>query len=531
GKVVGGSSAINSMIWQRASEVEYDNWETVFQNPGWNFKGLEPYFKKVEDWTPPEILFPEQHYDPALATEHGKAGPIDVSYDTFLTGVDVPSVAAANSLGVPTNSNPDGGNVTYISLTARSVDPARGIRSYAGNSYYQPVQNRTNLKLLSNATVLKVDFAKKGKKGAIVATGVEYAVGGKNYTVSVGKEVILAAGSLKTPQVLELSGIGNKTILNSLGIDVIIDFPQIGENFQDHPVTLLEFKVKNDVLTLDRLNYNQTYAQEQQELYNTNATGALTFTEAVIGPLPLQRTVNESTFNAMLSGLNVSLAAQGSQTPIQKAQYAALTKLVTGGEVGWFELTVVPSGGVAGPAENNTNYLTSVAIELHPFGRGFVHVNTTDPYAQPVIDPKFLEIPFDAEVLVHGSQWVRKWMETQPIAGLIDSELLPSLNVTSDAQWDSYIRTVVRTTNHPLGTTAMASRELGGVVGPDLKVYGLNNVRVVDAGIIPMTLGVAIQSTVYAVAEKVSLCGCLPFTTAHAVTLQAADIVKEAYNI
>ncbi|KAI0061339.1 alcohol oxidase [Artomyces pyxidatus] len=512
GKVVGGSSAINSMIWQRASDVDYDNWNTVFQNgPGWSAQGLEPYFKRVESWTEPELLFPGQQRDPALANEHGTNGPISVSYDTFLTDIEVPSVAAANSIGIPTNSNPDGGNETFIALTARSVDPKTGLRSYAGNAYYQTAIGRPNLKLLSQAVVSKINFSKSGKSG-IVATGVNYIVGGKTYTVNVEKEVILAAGSLKTPQILELSGVGNKTILSNLGIDVVLDFPQIGENLQDHPVTLLDFKVKDDVLTLDRLNYNQTYSFEQQVLYNTSASGAMSYTEAVVGPLPLQKTVDSSTFDAMFSNLTATLATQ-QQTPIQKVQYAALESMVKSGAVGWFELTVVPSGGVASTAANGSNYLTSVAIELHPFGRGYVHINSTDPTVQPVIDPKFLEIPWDAEVLVHGSQWVRKWMQSEPIAGLLEGEITPSLNVQSDEEWDAYVRTAVRTTNHPLGTTAMASRALGGVVDPNLKVYGLANVRVVDAGIIPMTIGVAIQSTIYAMAEK------------------AADLVKSTYGI
>ncbi|KAI0061360.1 alcohol oxidase [Artomyces pyxidatus] len=536
GKVVGGSSAINSMIWQRASDVDYDNWNTVFQNgPGWSAQGLEPYFKRVESWTEPELLFPGQQRDPALATAHGTNGPISVSYDTFLTDIEVPSVAAANSIGIPTNSNPDGGNETFIALTARSVDPKTGLRSYAGNAYYQTAIGRPNLKLLSQAVVSKINFSKSGKSG-IVATGVNYIVGGKTYTVSVEKEVILAAGSLKTPQILELSGVGNKTILSNLGIDVLLDFPQIGENLQDHPVTLLDFKVKDDVLTLDRLNYNQTYSYEQQVLYNTSASGAMSYTEAVVGPLPLQKTVNSSTFDAMFSNLTATLATQ-QQTPIQKVQYAALESMVKSGAVGWFELTVVPSGGVASTAANGSNYLTSVAIELdvlsspaslrtwlcsmwlgtstfyHRLTSAGQHINSTDPTAQPVIDPKFLEIPWDAEVLVHGSQWVRKWMQSEPIAGLLEGEVTPSLNVQSDEEWDAYVRTAVRTTNHPLGTTAMASRALGGVVDPNLKVYGLANVRVVDAGIIPMTIGVAIQSTIYAMAEK------------------AADLVKSTYGI
>ncbi|KAI0066975.1 alcohol oxidase [Artomyces pyxidatus] len=510
GKVVGGSTALNSMIWQRPSKAEYDNIGTVFGNPGWSFDNLSGYFEKIENWHAPTVLFPGQLVTNALTSEHGTGGPISVSYDTLLTDVDSPAIRAANAINVPTNSNPDGGNETYLTMTSRSVNPTTGRRSWASNGYFTPIIGRPNLKLVTGVLVTKIDFVKK--QGKIVATGVQYTANGHTYTATAGKEVILAAGSLKTPQLLELSGVGNKSLLKSLGIPVVLDLPTIGENLQDHPVALSDFQVDSNLLTLDRLNNNATYAQEQLALYNANASGIFTYTPAVVGSLPLQTAVNQSVFNSMLATLEKAIASE-STTPLQKVQYKALINMAQGGQLGWFELTIVPSGGLLSTPQPGSAYITSVVIQLHEFSRGSVHINTTDPTASPLINPNFLSLQWDVDVLAHGLQWVRKWTHTSPLGNLVEANVTPPDSVSSDAQWENYVRSTVQTTNHPIGTTAMTTQELGGVVNPRLKVYGLDNVRIVDAGVIPMTLGVAIQGTVYAIAEK------------------AADLVKQDWNI
>jgi len=189
-------------------------------------------------------------------------------------------------------------------------------------------------------------------------------------------------------------------------------------------------------------------------------------------------------------------------TPLQKVQYQHLKDLVDKGEEGWIEMVVVPSGGVLSPPRPGENYMTGVAIQQHTFGQGSVHINSTDIHDPPTIDPHIADLRWDFDVLYYGTRFIRKWIQTKPLADLIDEMISPPESLKEGGEWTKFVKSVVRTTNHPLGTTAMAPRNLGGVIDPRFKIYGLTNVRVVDTSVIPLTTGVAIQSTVYAIAEK-----------------------------
>ncbi|KAH9986609.1 hypothetical protein BJV77DRAFT_53486 [Russula vinacea] len=504
GKVLGGSSAINSMVWQRGSRADYDVWGTSLENgDDWTFEELLPFFTRSENWTAPSASTPAlfeltSAQKQALAEVHGLGGPVQITYNNFLTDLDVPaahSVVAAS--GIVPNANPDDG--TDLSMpaqgVARTVDPNTGLRSYSASAYFDAnVRARDNLHVVTNAVVSKILF--DGRR----AEAVEFQSDGKTYTVAVTKEVVLAAGSLKTPQILELSGVGNRTLLESLSIPVVLDLPEIGENLQDHPVTLSDFKLKPGVTTLDSLA-NQTFTSHHQVQFQTNKAGVFTYSVADIGTVTLQSMTTPSEFEAMRASLDKDLAERP-LTPLQKVQYKHLKELVDSGEEGWVEIVVVPSGGVLSRPQPGGNYMTGVAIQQHAFGMGSVHINSTNIHDPPVIDPRIADLRWDFDVLYYGTRFIRKWVQTKPLADFIDEMISPPASLQDDKEWAQFVKSVVRTTNHPLGTTAMAPRSLGGVVDPRLKIYGLANVRVVDASVIPLTTGVAIQSTVYAIAEK-----------------------------
>ena len=273
GKVLGGSSAINSMVWQRGSRADYDVWGTSLENgDDWTFEELLPFFTRSENWTAPSASTPAlfgltSAQKQALAEFHGSGGPVEITYNNFLTDLDIPAAhAVVAASGIVPNGNPDDGMDLSMPAqgVARTVDPNTGLRSYSASAYFGAnARARDNLHVVANAVVSKILF--DGRR----AKAVEFQSGGKTYTVSVTKEVVLAAGmivfgsfkvyaflkqcavgSLKTPQILELSGVGNRTILESLGIPVVMDLPEIGENLQDHPVTLSDFKLKPGVMTL-----------------------------------------------------------------------------------------------------------------------------------------------------------------------------------------------------------------------------------------------------------------------------------------
>jgi len=343
----------------------------------------------------------------------------------------------------------------------------------------------------------------KGKT-LYVATGVNFTSGGEQFFIKAHKEVILSAGYLKTPQLLELSGIGNKTLLSQLNITTLIDLPQVGENLQDHLLIGSDFILKEPApLTWDALRFNATLAQQQALQYATNHTGLLASTNSAFSFHPLQAFAPRSKVKALVTEA-AAHSAHTKHTPLQRAQYEIQSKWLLEGQVGQIELALVPGGGAIVtnvPIIANASYVSIVAALAHPFSRGSVHIDTTDGIASPVIDPNYLSHPFDLQALVLATQLVRKISETAPLAALIDRPSTPPANVTSDADFTSYLKAFVDTVYHPAGTAALAPRDLGGVVNNQLIVYGTLNLRVVDASIIPLHIAAHPQSTVYAIAE------------------------------
>ncbi|KAI0063317.1 alcohol oxidase [Artomyces pyxidatus] len=504
-RVLGGSSMISDVLWQRASREEYDAWGTALGNgPSWSFDGLEPYFRKAENWTaPPSVILPGAPADPqGLLQCHGQEGPVQVSYNTFYPGVIAPSVAAANVLGIKSNANPDTGDASGFATPARAVDPQTGMRSSALTAYFEPNANRPNLKVLIGAQATKVAFSTKTKKGeAKVAESVDFVVGGTTYTVKAKKEVILAAGTMKTPQLLELSGVGDKTLLKKFGIETIIDLPGVGENLLDQTYTLIDYTLKPGVPSLDDFRNNPTFMAEQQALFAASQTGALTYDTAATGSTSLQSFLSSQNITS-LSAL-IPKSSDSSLSPLQKAQYELMSEIFSGGETGWVEFLVLASGGAASVPAPDTSYATPIVFHLYPYSRGYVHIKSNDPLAAPTIDPRYFSNEFDVTTHALTTAWMRKWMETEPIASLIDKPNAPSPKDTSTLdEWKAYVRSNAVSTFHPIGTAALAPESLHGVVAPDFKVHHAANLRVVDASIIPMTFSVAPLATVFAIAEK-----------------------------
>ncbi|PBK84748.1 alcohol oxidase [Armillaria gallica] len=501
GKVLGGSSAINGLTIQRGSREDYDAWGNAFGNgPEWTFDALLPYFKRYERWHAPTLSATGDLNSDGLSAVHGTDGRISISYNNFFTGVDIPLTQAGIALGLGPTQNPDGGDDSLFPNfgASHSLDPATGNRSYAANGYYgQTERCRSNLHLLTGAVVTRIIW---DKKKATKAVGVEYAVGNDKFTVKASKEVVLSAGSLRSPQILELSGVGNKTLLESLNIPVVVDIPQLGENLQEQFIAGTDFLVRDGVVTLDALGNNATFLAEQQNLYRTNKTGAFTYLSNVNAPTPIRSLVTEDQYKTMRAALDTYLASQ-TLTPLQIVQYNLVKQFLDGGKVATSSLLVVASGGLVSTPAAGQGYISVVSSPAHPLSRGNVHINTTDPLAYPLIDSAFLTNPWDAQATINVMKFVRRWVAKSDI---IESPGTPpqAADEWSDDQWIAYLQSVLGTAHHPVGTAAMASQKLGGVVDPRFKVYGLKNVRIVDASVFPMHIGVAPSSTTYMLAEK-----------------------------
>ncbi|KAJ3734996.1 hypothetical protein DFJ43DRAFT_1037309 [Lentinula guzmanii] len=501
GKMIGGSSALNLMVWQRGSQGDYDNWSQLGIDGGWDWAGLLPYFEKTENVTTGPLDTPYNFTARAgTGSGEGVSGPLPIGYNNYYSTIEGPYAQMFYYPEIVLMITQDSGDATGFFNSAASVDPQTGNRTYSGRNYLLPNTGRSNLAVLVGAQATKIQFAQTA--GNVTATGVQFTASGVNYTVSAGKEVILSTGSLHTPQLLELSGIGDETRLSDLGIPVVIANSDVGENLQDHLTLISSFLLADpDVPTImhvaDALFSNASLAATQEEQYITNHTGFFTYTPSAVSFHPLQQFWTEDELDTALAQLQIEIDQANVSTFINN-QFQLQIDGIKQGQVAQMELFFL--AGALG--ESSTQ-----AVDISNFAS---HINTTDPLAPPQIDTAYLQFSFDKEVLVKGAQLARNLSQTAPLSSFISGPLSPSADVSDDEDFNNYIVQNVGTEWHQVGTAPLGPFGEGGVVASDLIVYGTSNLRIVDASIIPMQIGSHIQATVYAIAEK------------------AADIIKAA---
>ncbi|THH06075.1 hypothetical protein EW146_g9725, partial [Bondarzewia mesenterica] len=475
GKVLGGSSALNLLVAGRASAEEYDALEAL-GNPGWNWNGLLKYFKKSETL----------HYPPAdLATKyeigwhphfHGSDGPLQLTYPRYVWDLHKPWAQTLDRLGIPNNPEPSGGNNAGSTFIAGCVDPVSATRSYSTTAYYEPNQQRKNLVVLPQAQATRVLF--DSTASPVVATGVEYFANGSKYTAHASQEVVLSAGSLQTPQLLELSGIGDATLLKKFGIHTVVDLPAVGENL---PST---FETTDEWATSDLFRDPALRAKEM-DLYVTKKEGRFSSAHSAYAFLPLRTFCDPKTVQSMKA--EIANDPFYTTTSGLRKQIEYLTT--------WFDNPAHPQIEMiqnpqmrpgAGVAEPGKKYQTLMACNMHPLSRGSVHIQSRDPLSQPAIDPGYLRNPLDLAVLVLAVRFARQLTAAAPLSSTIVRECAPGADAQTDEQIAEFVKNTLSPVYHPVGSASMLPREDGGVVDPRLVVYGTKNLRIVDASILPL---------------------------------------------
>ncbi|KAJ3743523.1 alcohol oxidase [Lentinula detonsa] len=499
GKMLGGSSGMNFLAWERASQPEYDAWGSLVQDNTWSFQGLLPYFRKAATVFPNQTNpFPGLPPNGSTAAfnpeDEGFSGPIQIAYSDLYMDPVFPFVQSLNNIGIPTLADAEAGNTTGVENSRQSVNRAQGVRSYAATTYYCRSVNQTNFHVIMNATAFRIGFQNSSDETQLLtAKSVEFTLGNDTYTANASKAVILSAGAYNTPKLLELSGIGNATRLESLGIPSLIDLPQVGENLQDHLFAPVQYQVKSGITTFDQFRINSTFAAEQAAIYNSTRAGFMAASDSAISFLPFQATTNN--VDSLLQLFNQTVA-DSNASPLQLAQYDIQGGWIRDGTVPQMELILFSRGFVnLGP---NTSYINILGGGLHLTSHGSVHINTTDALVQPVISPNWLSNDFDVAAVLEGLKFALRTGSTLPLADLIDIQTDPEPDAQSDAALIEYIRGSVETAHHPVGTAPMATR----VVDASLLVYGTSNLRIVDASIMPLTVAAHLQESVYAIAEK-----------------------------
>ena len=272
GKQLGGSSAINYLYWTHASQRDINDWGKL-GNKGWSWDELAPYFKKSEKYNAPTADISNQidtsFIDPSV---HATNGPVQDSFPPFYDNFYKSWEPTYKKLGIGPTGDPRGGLAIGAYSTLISQDPKLASRSYSANAYWKPNSARPNLHVITGAQATKINF--EGEKEPLRASGVDFVVGGKSYTAHAKREIILSAGTFQSPQLLELSGIGDSKILKKQGIEVLVNSPGVGENLQDHLLVPLTYEAAKGEGTFESFR-DPAVAASAAELYTANHTGPL----------------------------------------------------------------------------------------------------------------------------------------------------------------------------------------------------------------------------------------------------------------
>ncbi|KAG8627358.1 hypothetical protein KVT40_004841 [Elsinoe batatas] len=487
GRVVGGSTVLNRMLLHRGSAFDYDRWAAL-GNAGWGWQDLLPFFKKSESFTPPNRYIASQfgvQFDPAA---HGTQGRIPASYSPYFYPSTKNYADGSRELGIRIPRDSQNGKPLGAYYMTHAQDPRTVKRVSARNGYYDTAAQRTNLQLIPNTRVTKIVL------NGTTATGVEFAASANapRQTVVASREVILAAGSIHTPQLLQLSGIGPASLLTQNGITPVVDLP-VGYGFHDHVMIPIVHST-NLFPTSALLQSNQTFAAEARRQYDTQKTGP--YSSATGDILLFLPTVN---FTSASATLNRRAAAQdpndflAADTPesyrkAYAAHHAQLVKTLASPDAAMIE--AIPADGTI-----------LVAVE-QPFSRGSVKIQSSNPFDAPLIDSGYLKNPLDLEIFIEAIKFARKLFSTKAFAVTNPVELVPGANVNDTAALEAFVRNSVTTVYHPVGSAHIGKRKEGGVVDTQLRVYGVQRLRVVDASVFPLVPACHTQGTVYAVAEK-----------------------------
>ena len=441
GRVLGGSSSINGMLYVRGQRLDYDGWAQL-GNRGWAYDDILQYFKKSEN------------RENDLSEYRGVGGPLNVAdmpgRHVLLDAVIDAAVAAGYK------RNPDYNGADQEGFGYYQVTQKRGRRNSAAAAYLHPVRSRPNLTVETGAHAKKILF--EGKR----AVGVSYDLNGSPREARAGREVLLAAGAVQSPQILELSGIGRPELLREHGIEVLHALPGVGENHQDHYVCRTVQRI-NCPITLNEQTRGLSLVGEVIK-YACTRRGALALTAGIVYGFVRSRP---------------ELASPDIQYHVAHASFRDPKKRILDREPG---LTIGP-------------------CQLRPESRGTIHIGSADPYAPPKIRPNFLNAKTDQDTLVAGVRIARKIAQCQPLAGYCAHEVRPGPDYRSDDEILDYARQTGATLYHPVGTCKMGQDSLA-VVDAELRVRGVERLRVVDASIMPLLVSGNTNAPVMMIAEK-----------------------------
>jgi len=427
GRMLGGSSSLNAMIYMRGHPSDYDDWAAAGAS-GWAWRDVLPYFLRAEN------------NERGASDFHGAGGPLNVADLRSPNPFARLFVEAAKEAGLPANDDFNGAQQEGVGLY--QVTQKGGERWNAARAYLHPAMSRPNLAVYTGAHALRVLFA--GRR----ATGVEIRRAGRTETIAAAREVVLAAGAFQSPQLLMCSGVGPGEQLRALGLAVVHDSPGVGENLQDHPDYIINRKLRSG------------------ELMGVSLGGAVRLARELWRYLRERRGMLTTNF----------------------AEAGGFVKSEPGLERPDLQLHFV-----IGIIDNHNRTLhlghglSCHVCVLRPKSRGTVRLASRDARDAPLIDPRFLAEPEDLAGLVRGFKLVRRILDAPALAAFPSTELYTA-KVRDDAEIERAIRARTDTVYHPVGTCRMGS-DAGAVLDPELRVRGVEGLRVADCSVMPSLIG------------------------------------------
>src|SRR5712671_4218449 len=427
GKLLGGSSSINGMVFVRGQAQDFDTWAQM-GNRGWSYTEVLPFFKRMESYA--------GEGDDGL---RGREGPLRVTNPEPRDPLFATLISAAAEVGITHNPDYNGASQEGIAMSQATI--ARGRRMSTARCYLDPIRNRDNLRIETGA--LTAALVLDGKR----CTGVRYSVGDDLREAHAAREVVVSAGTINSPQLLELSGIGEPERLRNLGIELRHALPGVGENLRDHYAPRTRWLVGRKGIT-----------------FNDRARG-------------LGMAYQATRYALFRKGFLASVGAPMRAFVCSREGLEAPDLLL-----GWVPMLTEP--GPKGPRIAKQSGFTCYAHPMRPESKGHIHITAADPHRPPAINFNFLSAPPDAELTVRAVRIACSIMTAPAMAPFQVSEVVPSADLTTDDEILDWVKKAAETTYHPVGTCKMGSDPLA-VVDAQLRVHGIAGLRVADASIMP----------------------------------------------